>query len=84
MQYACTVICVLFCCVFFAANCSSSQFPCNSGECVTDSYRCDDYNHCRDGSDEDGCGMSLLQSDVEYSLCKHSVHYSEGLGPSDM
>ena len=38
-----------------AGRCSSSQFECDNGDCVRDSYRCDDFNDCGDNSDEDGC-----------------------------
>ncbi|CAI8034977.1 Sortilin-related receptor [Geodia barretti] len=35
---------------------SSYDFECDNGQCVPDSYRCDDYDDCGDNSDEEGCG----------------------------
>ncbi|XP_052224327.1 uncharacterized protein LOC127839977 [Dreissena polymorpha] len=33
----------------------TTEFQCNSGQCVPKSYRCDRESDCRDGSDEVGC-----------------------------
>lgn len=42
----------------FLGPCSSSQFQCHTGECVSSSLVCDLNKDCRDsGSDETGCGM---------------------------
>ena len=38
-----------------AVSCSSSQFTCYDGECVSDSSHCSGSESCSDGSDEDGC-----------------------------
>ena len=37
----------------------SSEFRCDSGRCITKTARCDRQKHCRDGSDERGCGNPL-------------------------
>jgi hypothetical protein len=38
---------------------SSYDFECDNGQCVPDSYRCDDYDDCGDNSDEEGCGTCM-------------------------
>ena len=35
--------------------CTSTQFVCNNGNCVTKTDICDSRDDCGDGSDEDGC-----------------------------
>ena len=50
-----TMVVLLF--YFSAGNCYSYQFSCDNGDCVPDSYRCNDFDDCGDNSDEDGCGM---------------------------
>ena len=42
-----------------AVSCSSSQFKCYSGECVSGSHRCTSIDSCSDGSDEDGCSKYI-------------------------
>lgn len=41
--------------LFFNLGCSEGQFRCHSGECVSESARCNGVNECRDNSDEDEC-----------------------------
>ena len=50
--------CFLTCTVYMsllAVYCTTSQFACYSGECVSDTHRCTGVDSCSDGSDEDGC-----------------------------
>lgn len=35
--------------------CTMLQWRCNDGTCIDKSQRCDNYQHCSDGSDEDQC-----------------------------
>ena len=44
-------------------TCDSSQFTCESGDCVPGSYRCDGDFDCGDYSDEIGCGMFIMKCD---------------------
>lgn len=39
-------------------TCLPNHFRCNSGACVTNSWVCDGYKDCADGSDEDACPTS--------------------------
>lgn len=38
-------------------RCSHREFRCRNNQCIDRRARCDGLNHCRDGSDEIGCGM---------------------------
>ena len=44
-----------------STNCSSYQFQCTSGDCVSSNYKCDGDRDCNDGSDELGCPCSRNQ-----------------------
>ncbi|MBI2898498.1 MAG: LDL receptor domain-containing protein [Deltaproteobacteria bacterium] len=37
----------------------SGQFECGDGACISDSWVCDDFTDCDDGSDEAGCDTCL-------------------------
>lgn len=40
-------------------GCDSYEFQCDNGQCVMDYDRCDNWQDCSDGSDEDGCFWSV-------------------------
>jgi len=39
----------------FPTACSSSQWMCSNGQCISAYNRCDGDQECSDGSDEHGC-----------------------------
>eukprot|EP00118_Oscarella_pearsei_P018579 m.191069 g.191069 ORF g.191069 m.191069 type:complete len:380 (+) comp39440_c0_seq2:213-1352(+) len=43
-------------------SCTSSEFRCSDGACISDSLRCDKYNDCKDGSDEIFCSSSTCST----------------------
>ncbi|XP_069586533.1 SCO-spondin-like [Ranitomeya imitator] len=52
--------------------CSSKQFLCSSGECVSMERQCDLQKDCADGSDEDGCVDCILSPWTSWSDCSWS------------
>jgi hypothetical protein len=40
-----------------SGDCLDDEFRCVSdGECIQGDWKCDDWDDCDDGSDEEGCG----------------------------
>ncbi|XP_072010680.1 SCO-spondin-like isoform X3 [Engystomops pustulosus] len=56
--------------------CSSKQFHCGSGECISMERQCDLQRDCADGSDEDDCVDCILSPWTSWSDCSRSC----GLG----
>lgn len=44
---------------FVSIICEQDQFRCGNGSCISKYHRCDQIQHCIDGSDEEGCGKDL-------------------------
>jgi len=36
----------------YCSQCSPEEFECSSGQCIPSIYRCDEFRHCNDGTDE--------------------------------
>ncbi|XP_034859751.1 low-density lipoprotein receptor-related protein 8-like [Mirounga leonina] len=54
-------------------ECSSPEFRCENGQCISNSLRCDGNRDCVDHSDEDGCpGASPLQCPLGEVKCQGS------------
>ncbi len=51
-------------------SCKKDKFTCKSGKCIPLTYRCDIYEDCDDGEDEEGCAALELGDD-----------YSEAIAP---
>ena len=72
-------------------TCPDGWFRCNSGQCITWSWRCNGDRHCRDGSDERNCcelnRFRLISFMFVSHLCKrclshhHRVYYTPKGGP---
>ena len=42
--------------LLFVDGCSSGQFQCDNGKCLTINHQCDNTDDCGDNSDQSGCG----------------------------
>ena len=51
-----------------AQRCSSTDFRCDNGDCVDESYECDGIDHCGDNSDE-YCDYSLYEGNLFSGTC---------------
>ena len=49
-----------FVCCSADRKCSSSQWKCQSGECIDKNFVCDELDDCGDGSDERNCGKLVI------------------------
>lgn len=46
------------------SSCLPPMFQCGSGECFQDSYRCDTFPDCADGSDESSCASQTCTEEL--------------------
>ena len=47
-----------------AGRCSSSQFECDNGFCLSNSFVCNGFDSCGDNSDEEDCCKSMHALDA--------------------
>ena len=60
-----TIITIIFCIatgggggdVTSYSSCPAHYFTCSNGKCLSHNIKCDKYNDCGDGSDEQNCGI---------------------------
>ncbi len=62
--------------VLYSDKCSSDEFSCNNGQCVSLSAVCDGTNNCGDASDAQlPCGKLIMCYRPFTIYCKGSVNY---------
>ena len=88
------VLVITFCTLLFATNaqnftspnitgeCEKTQFTCENGKCIRDSWECDQYNDCGDDSDEKNCTGLLsffykAQKTFGYDFYKETQNITE-------
>ncbi|XP_036065103.1 prolow-density lipoprotein receptor-related protein 1-like isoform X3 [Onychomys torridus] len=80
---------------FVHEKCSSSEFQCENGQCVSSSLHCDGNRDCLDHSDEEGCPVALQCPEGEMKcpksgecvlaewICDHDVDCKDGTDEKD-
>ena len=63
--------------VFTDTKCQDDEFRCNSGQCISSSWRCDGTKDCSDGEDET-CGMYIWICDITLTVSSFILFFCEG------
>ena len=50
--------------VICTVSCQSGAFRCSNGQCIRSSDRCDGSQDCTDGSDETGCKLYYIHTNI--------------------
>lgn len=60
-------------------QCSSDEFVCDNGECVSSSLRCDGDMACLDNSDEQNCACLSNEFKCDRGACVHVTKLCDGV-----
>ena len=59
-------------------RCSTGEFTCSSGDCVTMEERCDQVADCSDESDEVGCNVLVLKKNYNQKVPPFTIRRTNG------
>lgn len=55
------------------SNCSSGEFFCQNGDCISNDLRCDSFPDCFHGDDEDNCEKFFLSCSESEIACDNNI-----------
>ena len=61
---------------FWFLECPNGEFKCNNNQCISQSQKCDRYDDCPNGEDEDNCVYGKLFLSLYFYFIE-SVHWSD-------